>query len=62
MFTTVSILTTDGRELWHSKLQKGRASEFTGFNAQADAARKVVRRSLGEELQQAITAENGKNE
>ena len=62
MFTTVSILTTDGRELWRAKLQKGRASEFTGFNAQADAARKVVRRSLGEELQEAITAENGKNE
>lgn len=62
MFTTVSILTTDGRELWHSKLQKGRASEFTGFNAQADAARKVVRRSLGEELQEAIAAENGKTE
>lgn len=60
MFTTVSILTTDGRELWHSKLQKGRASEFTGFNAQADAARKVVRRSLGEELQEAIIAKNGK--
>lgn len=60
MFTTVSILTTDGRELWRAKLQKGRASEFTGFNAQADAARKVVRRSLGEELQEAITAENGK--
>lgn len=62
MFTTVSILTTDDRELWRAKLQKGRASEFTGFNAQADAARKVVRRSLGEELQEAITAENGKNE
>lgn len=61
MFTTVTILTTDGQELWHSKLQKGRTSEFTGFNAQADAARKVVRRSLGQELQEAITAENDKN-
>lgn len=60
MFTTVSILTTDGRELWRAKLQKGRASEFTGFNAQADAARKVVRRSLGEELQEAIAEKHGK--
>lgn len=62
MFTTVSILTTDGQELWRSKLQKGRTSEFTGFNAQADAARKVVRRSLSQELQEAIAAEHDKTE
>lgn len=52
--TELGELTADGRELWHSKLQKGRTTEFTGFNAQEDAARKVVRRSLGMELQEAI--------
>lgn len=61
MFMTPSILTPDGRELWRGSLQKGRATEFTGFNAQNDAARKLVRRSLGEELQQAICSENGTN-
>lgn len=60
MFTTVAVLTPDGRELWQSKLQKGRTTEFTGFNAQEDAARKVVRRSLGVELQEAIHGKNGK--
>lgn len=60
MFTTVAILTPDGRELWHSKLQKGRTTEFTGFNAQEDAARKVVRRSLSVELQEAIHGKNDK--
>lgn len=60
MFTTVAVLTTEGRELWQSKLQKGRTTEFTGFNAQEDAARKVVRRSLGVELQEAIHGKNGK--
>lgn len=59
MFMTPSILSLDGQELWRGKIQKGNANGFTGFNSQEDVARKLVRRSLGEELLKATGSNDG---
>ncbi|MFR9651513.1 MAG: hypothetical protein SNG35_05765 [Rikenellaceae bacterium] len=44
------ILTTDGRSVWKSKKQQGNVSVYTGGDALSDAMRKVIRRSLQQEL------------
>ena len=44
------ILTPDGKSVWKSKRQQGNVSTFTKGDALSDAMRKIIRRSLTEEL------------
>lgn len=46
----IEIINNKGDVVWKSKVQKGRASAFTGFNAHGDAMRKIIRRAIKEEL------------
>lgn len=44
------ILNKDGKSVWKSKQQQGNVSAYTGGDALSDAMRKVIRRSLKQEL------------